>query len=161
MQNMFDLTAINPGVTNTSINAPNLIISQETASIVFDKVKFQYPENRELFTELSFEVPAGKKIAIVGGSGSGKSTIVRLLYRFYDPQEGRILINNQDIKHVDLDSLQRVIGIVPQDTVLFNDTILHNIHYGKSAKVKVRIVKSKNIMKNILIFYFLIYNPYP
>ncbi len=130
MQNMFDLTAIKPTVANTSVNAPNLIIDQSTASIVFDKVRFKYPDNRELFTELSFEVPAGKKIAIVGGSGSGKSTIVRLLYRFYDPVEGRVLINGQDIKNVNLDSLQRAIGIVPQDTVLFNDTILHNIHYG-------------------------------
>jgi len=131
---MFDLTAIKPSVANTSLNAPNLIVDQSTASIVFDKVKFQYPDNRQLFTELSFEVPAGKKIAIVGGSGSGKSTIVRLLYRFYDPIEGRVLINGQDIKHVNLDSLQRTIGIVPQDTVLFNDSILYNIHYGNEKK---------------------------
>lgn len=130
MQNMFDLTSIQPTISNTSIEAPNLIVDQKNASIVFDKVKFQYPQNRELFTELSFEVPAGKKVAIVGGSGSGKSTIVRLLYRFYDPIEGKILINGQDIKHVSLDSLQKAIGIVPQDTVLFNDTILYNIHYG-------------------------------
>jgi len=129
MQNMFDLTAIEPAVSS-AIGAPNLIVDQKTASIIFDKVKFSYPENRELFSELSFEVPAGKKVAIVGGSGSGKSTIVRLLYRFYDPIEGRVLVNNQDIKNVDLDSLQRCIGIVPQDTVLFNDTILYNIHYG-------------------------------
>lgn len=127
---MFDLTAITPSVSS-AINAPHLIVDQKTSSIIFDKVKFSYPENRELFTELSFEVPAGKKVAIVGGSGSGKSTIVRLLYRFYDPIEGRILINGQDIKNVDLDSLQRCIGVVPQDTVLFNDTILYNIHYGK------------------------------
>ena len=130
MQNMFDLTSIQPMVVNTSITAPHLIVDRQTASIIFDKVKFHYPNNRELFTELSFEVPAGKKVAIVGGSGSGKSTIVRLLYRFYDPISGRILINNQDIKHVDIESLQKVIGIVPQDTVLFNDSILYNIHYG-------------------------------
>lgn len=130
MQNMFDLTAIQPMVVNTSINAPNLIVDRATASIIFDKVKFHYPNNRELFTELSFEVPAGKKVAIVGGSGSGKSTIVRLLYRFYDPISGRILINNQDIRHVDIQSLQRTIGVVPQDTVLFNDSILYNINYG-------------------------------
>ena len=129
MQAMFDLTSIKPSVVDM-IGAPNLIINPKTASIIFDKVKFSYTEGRELFTELSFEVPSGKKIAIVGGSGSGKSTIVRLLYRFYDPLEGRILINNQDIKCVSLESLQRSIGIVPQDTVLFNDTILYNIHYG-------------------------------
>lgn len=130
MQNMFDLTSIEPAVKNPSINAPNLIISPTTSTIVFDKVKFQYDEGRQLFSELSFEIPASKKIAIVGGSGSGKSTIVRLLYRFYDPIEGKILINNQDIKNVSLESLRKSIGVVPQDTTLFNDTILYNIHYG-------------------------------
>ena len=126
---MFDLTSIKPQIAD-SINAPNLIIDPKTASIVFDKVKFKYSEGRELFKDLSFEVPAGKKYAIVGGSGSGKSSIVRLLYRFYDPIEGRILINNQDIRNVSVQSVQKAIGIVPQDTVLFNDTILYNIHYG-------------------------------
>ena len=129
MQAMFDLTSIKPQVID-KIGAPNLIVDPKTSRIVFDKVKFQYTEGREIFDELSFEVPSGKKIAIVGGSGSGKSTIVRLLYRFYDPHSGRILINNQDIKDVSLNSLQKVIGVVPQDTVLFNDTILYNIHYG-------------------------------
>jgi ATP-binding cassette subfamily B (MDR/TAP) protein 7 len=130
MQNMFDLTSIQSSIRNSSLNAPNLIISPTTSSIIFDKVKFQYDEGRHLFSELSFEVPSGKKIAIVGGSGSGKSTIVRLLYRFYDPIEGKVLINNQDIRNVSLESLRRAIGVVPQDTTLFNDTILYNIHYG-------------------------------
>ena len=129
MQNMFDLTSIEPAIKNT-IGCPNLIITPTNSSIVFDKVRFQYDQGRNLFNELSFEVPSGKKIAIVGGSGSGKSTIVRLLYRFYDPIEGKILINNQDIKDVSLESLRKSIGIVPQDTILFNDTILYNIHYG-------------------------------
>nr|QUF59442.1 ATP-binding cassette transporter Abcb7 [Brachionus angularis] len=129
MQNMFDLTSLKSTIREKP-NAPNLIITPTTSSIVFDKVKFQYVDGQDLFSDLSFEVPAGKKIAIVGGSGSGKSTIVRLLYRFYDPLDGRILINNQDIKDVSLDSLRQVIGIVPQDTVLFNETIMYNIHYG-------------------------------
>nr|UOU03328.1 ATP-binding cassette subfamily B7-1 [Brachionus rubens] len=129
MQNMFDLTAVQTSIQEKP-NAPNLIISPTTSAIIFDKVRFKYTEGADLFSELSFEVPSGKKIAIVGGSGSGKSTIVRLLYRFYDPIEGRILINNQDIKNVSLNSLRQTIGIVPQDTVLFNDTILYNIHYG-------------------------------
>ena len=73
---------------------------------------------------------AGQKVALVGGSGSGKSTIVRLLYRFFDPQKGRILINGEDIRDVSLESLRKAIAIVPQDTVLFNNTILYNIHYG-------------------------------
>ncbi len=129
MQNMFDLTSIEPAIRN-KIGSPNLIITAKDSSIVFDKVKFQYDQGRNLFSELSFEVSSGKKIAIVGGSGSGKSTIVRLLYRFYDPIEGKILINNQDIREVSLESLRKSIGIVPQDTILFNDTILYNIHYG-------------------------------
>lgn len=129
MQNMFDLTSIKSSIKEKP-NVPNLIISPTSSAIVFDKVRFQYVEGQDLFSELSFEVPSGKKIAIVGGSGSGKSTIVRLLYRFYDPIEGRILINDQDIKDVSLNSLRKHIGIVPQDTVLFNESILYNIHYG-------------------------------
>nr|QNH67934.1 ATP-binding cassette transporter subfamily B member 7 X1 [Brachionus plicatilis] len=129
MQNMFDLTAIQAGVKEKP-SAPNLIITPSKSAIVFDKVRFKYQEGADLFSDLSFEVPSGKKVAIVGGSGSGKSTIVRLLYRFYDPLEGRVLINGQDIRNVSLDSLRQKIGIVPQDTVLFNDTILYNIHYG-------------------------------
>ena len=130
MQTMFDLTNIKSSITDKSKDVPSLILSPTSSFITFDKVKFKYNERQNLFNDLSFEVPAGKKIAIVGGSGSGKSTIVRLLYRFYDPVEGRILINNQDIRDVSLNSLRKSIGIVPQDTVLFNDSILYNIHYG-------------------------------
>jgi ATP-binding cassette subfamily B (MDR/TAP) protein 7 len=114
MQSMFDLTAIKSSVRDKTPQAPNLIISPTTSNIVFDKVRFQYEPGQDLFRELSFEVPSGKKIAIVGGSGSGKSTIVRLLYRFYDPLEGRILINNQDLRDVSINSLRKAIGIVPQ-----------------------------------------------
>ena len=130
---MFDLTNIKSSIKDKAIGVPDLILNPTNSFITFDKVKFQYNERQVLFNDLSFEVPAGKKIAIVGGSGSGKSTIVRLLYRFYDPVEGRILINNNDIRDVSLNSLRKNIGIVPQDTVLFNDTILYNIHYGNFA----------------------------
>ena len=136
MQNMFDLTSVEPTVRDKVLAAggvPNLIISPTQSSIVFDKVRFGYHEGRQLFDELSFEVPSGKKVAIVGGSGTGKSTIVRLLYRFYDPLDGRILINGQDLRDVTLHSVRSAIGVVPQDTVLFNDTILYNIHYGNLA----------------------------
>ena len=133
MQTMFDLTSIKSSIKDKSLDMPHLMLNSTNSFITFDKVKFQYSDRQNLFTELSFDVPAGKKIAIVGGSGSGKSTIVRLLYRFYDPIEGRILINNQDIRDVSLSSLRKSIGIVPQDTVLFNDTILYNIHYGNFA----------------------------
>lgn len=79
---------------------------------------------------MTFDVPAGKKVAIVGGSGSGKSTIVRLIYRFFDPQEGHVTLARHDIKEVNLDSLRKAISVVPQDTVLFNNTIEYNLHYA-------------------------------
>ncbi|MEC9314486.1 MAG: ATP-binding cassette domain-containing protein, partial [Pseudomonadota bacterium] len=98
--------------------------------IAFEHVNFAYDPARPILHDISFEIGSGRKLAIVGASGSGKSTIVRLLYRFYDPQQGRILIDGQDIRTVTQHSLRKAIGIVPQDTVLFNDTIYHNIAYG-------------------------------
>lgn len=98
--------------------------------IAFEHVNFAYDPARPILHDISFEIGSGRKLAIVGASGSGKSTIVRLLYRFYDPQQGRILIDGQDIRTVTQHSLREAIGIVPQDTVLFNDTIYHNIAYG-------------------------------
>ena len=98
--------------------------------IAFEHVNFAYDPARPILHDISFEIGSGRKLAIVGASGSGKSTIVRLLYRFYDPQQGRILIDGQDIRTVTQLSLRKAIGIVPQDTVLFNDTIYHNIAYG-------------------------------
>ena len=100
-------------------------------TVVFDEVVFGYDRNREILHGLSFEVPAGGHVAIVGPSGAGKSTIGRLLFRFYDPWSGRILIDGQDISEVTQESLRRHIGIVPQDSVLFNDTIGYNIAYGR------------------------------
>ncbi|KAL7152142.1 hypothetical protein ABFS83_04G077600 [Erythranthe nasuta] len=99
-------------------------------SIVFDNVHFSYLPERKILDGISFVVPAGKSVAIVGTSGSGKSTILRLLFRFFDTHSGSIKIDGQDIKTVTLLSLRKSIGVVPQDTVLFNDTIFHNIHYG-------------------------------
>jgi ATP-binding cassette, subfamily B (MDR/TAP), member 7 len=135
MQSMFDLTEIQSQVvditaTNKSIQMPQHFLTSTNASIVFDQVKFDYVPDQNLLNGLSFDVPAGKKIAIVGGSGSGKSSIVRLLFRFYDPLEGRILINNTDIREIPLHQLRSYIGVVPQDTILFHDSILYNIHYG-------------------------------
>ncbi len=98
--------------------------------IAFEHVNFAYDPARPILHDISFEIGSGRKLAIVGASGSGKSTIVRLLYRFYDPQQGRILIDGQDIRTLTQHSLRKAIGIVPQDTVLFNDTIYHNIAYG-------------------------------
>ena len=99
--------------------------------IAFEHVSFAYDEARPILKDVSFVVPAGKTVAIVGPSGAGKSTISRLLYRFYDVTGGHILIDGQDIADVQQESLRRAIGMVPQDTVLFNDTVRYNIRYGK------------------------------
>jgi len=99
-------------------------------SIRFENVDFAYNADRQILHGVSFEVPQGHKVAVVGPSGSGKSTLVRLLFRFYDVTEGRITISNQDIRAVTQDSLRRAIGIVPQDTVLFNASIYHNLAYA-------------------------------
>jgi ATP-binding cassette, subfamily B, heavy metal transporter len=101
--------------------------------VVFDNVSFSYQSNRAILKGIDFTVPAGGKLAIVGPTGAGKSTINRLLFRFYDVTGGRILIDGQDIRNVTQDSLRAAIGVVPQDTVLFNDTIRYNIGYGRSG----------------------------
>ncbi|KAF8364678.1 hypothetical protein HHK36_033358 [Tetracentron sinense] len=108
-------------------------------SIQFDNVHFGYLTERKILDGISFIVPAGKSVAIVGTSGSGKSTILRLLYRFFDPHSGAIRIDGQDIRHVTLESLRKSIGVVPQDTVLFNDTIFHNIRYGRLSATEEEV----------------------
>ncbi|SMC56475.1 heavy metal ABC transporter ATP-binding protein/permease Atm1 [Novosphingobium sp. B1] len=112
-------------------NAPALVVNRP--SVTFDNVVFGYDRDREILHGLSFEVPAGSRVAIVGPSGAGKSTIARLLFRFYDPWSGGILIDGQDIKGVTQASLRAALGIVPQDSVLFNDTIGYNIAYGRDG----------------------------
>ena len=100
------------------------------ATVRFEKVSFGYDPARQILFEVDFEIPAGKTVAVVGHSGSGKSTLARLLYRFYDVTGGRITVNGIDLRQLQQDSLRRAIGIVPQDTVLFNDTLHYNIQYG-------------------------------
>jgi ATP-binding cassette subfamily B protein len=100
-------------------------------SVRFDHVDFRYESNRQILFDVSFDVPAGRKIAVVGASGSGKSTLARLLYRFYEVEAGAVCVNGVDIRRVKQSSLRAAIGIVPQDTVLFNDTVYYNIHYGR------------------------------
>ena len=117
--------------------APALAVKR--ASIAFEDVVFGYEPGRTILNGLSFEVPAGSHVAIVGPSGAGKSTIARLLFRFYDPQSGRILIDGQDISQVTQQSLRAAIGIVPQDSVLFNDTIGYNIAYGSADASETQV----------------------
>ncbi len=107
------------------------ILNIKNAAIHFDQVNFSYEPNRQILFNVSFDIPAGHNVAVVGHSGSGKSTLARLLFRFYDVQSGRIQINDQDIRDVTQQSLRTTMGIVPQDTVLFNDSIFYNIAYGR------------------------------
>ncbi|MCH2631545.1 MAG: ABC transporter ATP-binding protein/permease [Nisaea sp.] len=106
-------------------------LSLKQGEIIFNDVCFNYSRNREILKGVCFKVESGKKVAIVGPSGAGKSTIARLLFRFYDVSSGSISIDGQDIRHITQDSLRKVIGIVPQDSVLFNDSIFYNIAYGR------------------------------
>ena len=112
---------------------------QGEPAVRFEAVQFAYDPARPILKGLSFEVPAGKTVAVVGASGAGKSTLARLLYRFYDVQAGRITIAGQDIRHVTQDSVRRAIGIVPQDTVLFNDTVAYNIAYGRPGATQAEV----------------------
>ncbi len=109
--------------------APDLVVREGT--VRFEGVEFRYQDNRSILEDVSLEIPAGHKVAVVGPSGAGKSTLARLLFRFYDVNAGRITIDGQDIREVTQDSLRRAIGVVPQDTVLFNDTIRYNVAYGQ------------------------------
>ena len=125
---MFSILAREPEIKDVT-NAPQLKVKSGT--IRFENVRFSYEAARPILKGISFEVPAGKTVAVVGPSGAGKSTISRLLFRFYDLSGGRILIDDQDIAKVTQKSLRQAIGMVPQDTVLFNDTIRYNIRYGR------------------------------
>ena len=113
---------------------------QGNASVTFKHVSFAYDPARPILHDISFEIPAGKTVAVVGPSGSGKSTLARLMFRFYDVQQGQILIAGQDIKQVTQASVRQAIGIVPQDTVLFNDTVEYNIAYGQPGATREQVV---------------------
>lgn len=130
MDKMFELLNVHPDVQDQA-GAKDLALHE--GIVEFRDVWFSYRPDREILKGISFKVPAGKSLAIVGSSGAGKSTISRLLFRFYDVQKGQILIDGQDIRSVSQKSVRASIGIVPQDTVLFNDTIEYNILYGRPA----------------------------
>jgi ATP-binding cassette subfamily B protein len=108
-------------------------------SVRFDHVGFAYDPARPILHDVSFEIPPGKTVAVVGPSGAGKSTLARLLYRFYDVQSGRITIDGQELRSVTQSSLRAAIGIVPQDTVLFNDTVEYNIAYGRPGATRAEV----------------------
>lgn len=138
MENMFSLLETHGQVADAP-NATELLL--QGGEIRFDNVSFGYSEDRKIFDNLSFTIPAGSKVAFVGESGSGKSTILRLLYRFYNAREGSISIDGQNINQVTLNSIRRQIGVIPQDTVLFNDTLYHNIAYGDLTASKERVME--------------------
>ncbi|XP_015112471.1 ATP-binding cassette sub-family B member 7, mitochondrial [Diachasma alloeum] len=152
MQTMFALLARDPTI-KTKPNATPFSVTPTTSEIVFDRVNFQYVEGKTILNDMSLTIPSGKKVAIVGGSGSGKTTIVRLLYRFFEPQDGRITINGHNIADIDLDDLRRTIAIVPQDSVLFHESIFYNLHYGNLSRSKEDVyeaAKMANLHESIL-----------
>jgi len=136
METMFDLIEVPAEIVDMP-NAPPLATTG--GEIVFENVSFSYDKDRSILKDVSFRVPAGHTLAIVGPSGAGKSTISRILYRFYDIAQGRVLIDGQDIRNVTQASLRAAIGMVPQDTVLFNDTIRYNIRYGKPSATDAEV----------------------
>lgn len=128
METLFNLQKVNIAIREPV--KPKPLQLTKGGEIRFENVTFGYHKDRPILRNLSLTIPAGQKVAIVGPSGCGKSTILRLLFRFYDVGSGRILIDDQDIREVSLESLRKAIGVVPQDTPLFNNTIEHNIRYG-------------------------------
>lgn len=136
---MFDLLKEDQEIIDAP-DAPELSIVR--GGIDFSNVTFGYTPERIVLKNVSFSVPHGKTVALVGPSGAGKSTVVRLLFRFYDVQGGSILIDGQNIKTVQQDSLRKAIGVVPQDTVLFNNTIKYNIKYGRLEAADVDIISA-------------------
>jgi ATP-binding cassette subfamily B protein len=140
MEQLFHLLALNQEVADkpgaAALAAP---ASGRQGEVVFEELRFGYQPEREILKGLTLRVPAGGSLAIVGPTGAGKSTISRLLFRFYDATSGRILIDGQDIRDITQDSLRAAIGVVPQDTVLFNDTIRYNIAYGRPGATQDQI----------------------
>ena len=142
MERMFHLIEEHAEVRDAPGAAPLRVAAAE---VRFEHVDFSYEPNRQILFDVSFTIPAGRTIAVVGPSGSGKSTLARLLYRFYDISAGRITIDGQDLRAVQQTSVRAAIGIVPQDTVLFNDTIEYNIAYGRPGATHEEIVAAARL----------------
>ncbi|MBC7419822.1 MAG: ABC transporter ATP-binding protein/permease [Bdellovibrio sp.] len=142
MEKMFELLSVNAEVKDV----PNAkILHTPDWSVEFNHVNFHYAADREILKDVSFKIPAGQTFAVVGPSGSGKSTLARLLFRFYDATNGSICIGNENVKNVTQKSLRQAIGIVPQDTVLFNDSIGYNIRYGRPDATKEEVIQAARL----------------
>jgi ABC-type transport system involved in Fe-S cluster assembly fused permease/ATPase subunit len=139
MERLFGLLSRPPEITDAPGARP---LSVPAAEVRFESVDFAYDPRRPILHDLSFVIPAGHKVAVVGASGAGKSTLSRLLFRFFDVTGGRILIDGQDIRQVTQASLRATIGIVPQDTVLFNDSLYHNIAYGRPGASREEVLEA-------------------
>ena len=144
MENMFTLLNEKTEIID-NIDAKDLIISK--ASVTFKNVSFHYDEKRKIIKDISFKIYPNQTVAIVGPTGAGKSTISKIFFRFYDPTSGTILIDNQDIRKVTQKSLRKQIAVVPQDTVLFNETLFYNISYGNPNSSKEEIVQVTKMAK--------------
>jgi len=140
---MMSLQSVQAGVKDEETAKPLQLTGGE---IRFEDVHFAF-KDRMILSGASFTIPAKKTVAIVGASGSGKSTLLRLLYRFYDPQQGKITIDGQDLRHVTLDSVRQSIGVVPQDTILFNDSIFYNIHYGRPSATREEVIEAAKLAR--------------
>lgn len=144
MEKMFELLSVERDIKDKPEALP---LALSSGSIEFKNVNFHYSADRPILKNVSFQVPSGKTVAIVGPSGSGKSTISRLLFRFYDPVSGSVQIDQQDLRDVEQSSVRRAIGIVPQDTVLFNDTIGYNIQYGRPEATEEEMKEAARLAK--------------
>eukprot|EP01024_Parvocaulis_polyphysoides_P007255 TRINITY_DN12175_c0_g1_i3.p2 TRINITY_DN12175_c0_g1~~TRINITY_DN12175_c0_g1_i3.p2 ORF type:complete len:183 (+),score=14.67 TRINITY_DN12175_c0_g1_i3:26-550(+) len=140
MENMFQMLFVVPDVKDG--NEVLVVDKVEGCSVEVENVSFGYPGNHNVLKNVSLTVPAGNSVALVGETGSGKSSMLRLLFRFYDPLSGVIRINNQNIKSFTLQSLRKVIGMVPQDAVLFNDTVKYNIRYGRTDANEEEVIQA-------------------
>lgn len=152
MENMFELMHEEQEVIDAPNAGPLVVVR---GGIEFNNVTFGYTAERLVLRNISFNVPSGRTVAFVGPSGSGKSTIVRLIFRFYDVSDGAILIDGQNIKTVTQESLRQAIGVVPQDTVLFNNTIKYNIQYGRVSAPDADVVtaaRSADVHERIMNF---------
>ena len=145
LEQMMALLAIEPEISDRP-RAPALRVGR--GRLAFRRVDFAYDRRRPILRDVDFTVPAGGTVALVGPSGAGKSTIARLIFRFWDVDAGAIEIDGQDIRGVTQDSLRRAIGVVPQDTVLFNDTIAYNIGYGRPGAARSEIEAAARLRAN-------------